>query len=353
MKRGIRLFVTGIRMAFRTVAHTAKRTAAHTARRVAVLLLAVLLLLPFLASCGGGGERGEKSEIVCTIYPIYDFVLSVVGDRVSDYPVRLLADDGNDPHNFQPSVSDMKAVSDAAILFCVGGSSDQWTQELSANGALAVPLLDAVTVCEGDHEGHGGEERSHSHAGHDHGAYDEHFWLSLSNAREAVAAILSALTKRFSSDEAAVAEFKANAEAYTEALTALDARYKAALDAESRTFDTLLVADRFPFLYLTRDYGLGYKAAFPGCSAECDASFSTVASLVEALKEKRLPAVLVTETGKRDLAETILREAGSVEGKILVLHSCQSVTKRELDAGVTYLSIMEQNLSVLRSALGA
>lgn len=345
MKRMARLFVKGIRTAF--------RAAAHAANRVAVLLLAVLLLLPLLASCRGGRENGERREIVCTIYPIYDFVLSVVGDRVSDYPVRLLADDGNDPHNFQPSVSDMKAVSDAAILFSVGGSSDGWTRDLSATEPLTVPLLDAVTVCEGDHEGHGDEGDLHGHEGHDHGAYDEHFWLSLSNAREAVAAILSALTKRFSSDEAAVAEFKANAEAYTAALTALDARYKAALGAENRTFDTLLVADRFPFLYLTRDYGLGYEAAFPGCSAECDASFSTVTSLVETLKEKELPAVLITETGKRDLAETIIREAGSAKTEIRVLHSCQSVTKRERDAGVTYLSIMEQNLSVLLCALGA
>ena len=333
------------REAFLSVA--AERTVFRTVRRVAVLLLAALLLLPLLSSCREGRRNGEKYEIVCTIYPIYDFVLAVVGDRVSDYPVRLLADDGNDPHNFQPSIADMKSVSDAAVLFCVGGSSDGWTSELSFFDTLTAPLLDFVTVCEDDH----GHEDDHSHIGNEHGSYDEHFWLSLSNAREAVAAILSVLTERFSFDEAAVAEFKANAEAYTAALTELDDRYRAELC--DRAFDTLLVADRFPFLYLTQEYGLRYEAAFPGCSAECDASFSTVASLVEALKEKELPAVLVTETGKRDLAETIIREAGSTEAEILVLHSCQSVTKRERNAGVTYLSIMERNLSVLLFALGA
>ncbi len=315
--------------------------------RASALLFSLFLVLPLLSACEVGEENGTQREIVCTVYPIYDFVLSVVGDRVSDYPVRLLADDGNDPHNFQPSVADMKAVSDAAVLFTVGGVSDAWTRELVAPDTAVVHLLDAVTVCAGDHA-HGD---GHSHAGHDHGDYDEHFWLSLRNAREAVAEILRVLSEVFANDADAVAEFRLNAEGYTAVLTALDAQYAEALS--DRTLDTLLVADRFPFLYLARDYGIRYKAAFPGCSAECDASFATVVSLVETLKNAGLPAILVTETGKQDLAETVIRESGRTDAEVLVLHSCQSVTKEEIESGVTYLSIMEENLSVLCVALGA
>ena len=319
------------------------------AARAFALLLVFLLLLPYLFSCGQ--RREIKAEIVCTIYPIYDFVRSIVGDRASEYPVRLLADDGNDPHNFQPSVSDLAAASGASVLFTVGSSTDAWARAL-ASDVRVVSLLDAVTVCEGDHAGHADEE-GHSHAGHDHGEYDEHFWLSLRNAREAVAEILSVLSEVFSLDGEAVADFSENAARYDAALSALDARYEEALGAEKCAFDTLLVADRFPFLYLARDYGLSYEAAFPGCSAECDASFSTVLSLVKTLREKGLPALLVTETGKTELAQTVKREAGRSDAEVLVLHSCQSVTTEEIRAGVTYLSIMEENLSVLRTALGA
>lgn len=312
--------------------------------RVLILILTALLLFPLLLSCEKR-EGSEKNEIVCTIYPIYDFVLNVLGSRASDYSVRLLSDDGNDPHNLQPSVSDIAALSEAAIVFYVGGASDAWIGELPATSTVRVPLIDFVTVCESDHgEGHG-------HEGHDHGAYDEHFWLSLRSSAEAVEKILSVLSEVFSEDTEAVSAFLENARAYILALTALDARYEAALSEEKRTFDTLLVADRFPFLYLAHDYGLHFEAAFPGCSSECDASFSTVISLVSLLRDEGLPAVLVTETGAQDLAKTVIREAGREDAKILVLHSCQAVTAREIGSGITYLSIMEQNLSVLISVL--
>ena len=116
--------------------------------------------------------------------------------------------------------------------------------------------------------------------------------------------------------------------------------------------DTIVVADRFPFRYLAEDYGLTYYAAFPGCSAETEASFETIVFLSEKVESLHLPCVLVTEGSNSSLAKTILENAGS-DGKILTLQSLQAVSQKEIDTGVTYLSKMQENYDVLKQALNS
>ena len=149
-------------------------------------------------------------------------------------------------------------------------------------------------------------------------------------------------------DPAHAEDFAANAAAYTERLAALDGEYQAAVDASP--VHTLLFGDRFPFRYLVEDYGLDYYAAFPGCSAETEASFETVAFLAGKVKELDLPAVLAIENSDHRVAETIAQNAGN-GAKVLTLDSMQGVTGEDAAAGTTYLSIMESNLEVLKQAL--
>jgi zinc transport system substrate-binding protein len=111
------------------------------------------------------------------------------------------------------------------------------------------------------------------------------------------------------------------------------------------------VADRFPFRYLVQDYHLTSFAAFPGCSTDSQASFSTIAFLSEKLRSLDLPGVILTESGSTSLAKTILENANS-QGEIFVLDSLQSITRDQLDNGETYLTRMEYNLKILKQALG-
>jgi len=143
--------------------------------------------------------------------------------------------------------------------------------------------------------------------------------------------------------------FRANAEGYIEKLEALDGRYAGVVETAQRT--TLLFADRFPFAYLAEDYGLTCYAAFSGCSAETEASFETITFLSGKVKELSLPAVLVIESSDGSIARTVIESAGEKNVKILTMHSCQSVTVKALEAGISYLSVMEENLAVLMEAL--
>lgn len=186
--------------------------------------------------------------------------------------------------------------------------------------------------------------------GHDHDheeEADEHVWLSLKNAKTLVRAISDALQEL---DPDNKDTYAANTSAYIEKLSALDGAYQSAVDGAARK--TVLFGDRFPFRYLVDDYGLSYYAAFTGCSAESEASFETVSFLAKKVDELKLPCVLTIEGKNYKIAETIVENTAEKNQKILTMDSMQSTTSEDVANGTTYLSVMEQNLSMLKEALG-
>jgi zinc transport system substrate-binding protein len=167
----------------------------------------------------------------------------------------------------------------------------------------------------------------------------------LNNAKVLCAAITDALIQL---DPDNAEQYRTNSSIYIGELRALHAEYEAAVSAAS--VRTLLFADRFPFLYLMNDYELSHYAAFSGCNAETEASFATMAFLIEKVNELGLTSILVTETSDQSIARTIARDSNE-NPQILVLDSLQSVTAEDVRNGVTYRSVMESNLDVLREAL--
>ena len=332
------------------------------------ILLAAVLVTGCLSACGRGGSRSaEKSgsmKIVATIFPAYDWVVNILGEDPAKADVTMLLDRGVDLHSFQPAAADILKISACDLFIYVGGGSDRWVddalKEAVNKDMIVIDLLDVLgnavkeeEVVEGMQE----EEHGHGHAhededghGEDHeedGAeYDEHVWLSLKNAAVLVEQISGALQK-LDPDHADV--YRKNQEAYAGKLGALDEEYREVVSHASVT--TLLFGDRFPFRYLTDDYGLSYYAAFAGCSAETEASFETVAFLARKADVLSLPAVMTIEGTDHRIAETIVQNTQRKDQKILTLDSMQAVTAKDVENGTTYLSVMEKNLSVLREAL--
>ena len=262
----------------------------------------------------------------------------------------------------------MKVATCDAVMY-VGGESDAWVEDALAESVnpdmVVVNLVDALgedvkaeEAVEGmqhDHEHEEDEDHEHEEDGHDHeDEVDEHVWLSLRNAEKLVAALAKALGE---ADPDNVAAYAANAEAYIDRLAALDAEYVAA--RAGADFDTLLFGDRFPFRYLTEDYGLKYYAAFSGCSAESEASFETIAFLAGKVDELGLTTVLTIEGDHsgaanqvlQGVAGTIVQNTREKNAKVLVMDSMQGTTGADAQSGATYLGAMEKNLEVLKQAL--
>ena len=176
--------------------------------------------------------------------------------------------------------------------------------------------------------------------------YDEHIWLSLRNAAALCDGIAEAI-ESIDPDNASV--YKDNVALYKEKLDALDTEYQKAVSEAS--VNILLFGDRFPFRYLVDDYGLNYYAAFVGCSAETEASFETITFLAQKVDELSLSCVMAVEGAQHRIAETIVENTKSGNQQVLTIDSMQSTTSRDVQNGVTYLSIMEINLEVLKEAL--
>ena len=191
-----------------------------------------------------------------------------------------------------------------------------------------------------------GDEIAEDMLEHEEKEYDEHVWLSLKNAKTLVGAIADALQEL---DPGNKDTYAANASAYIEELSTLDGAYQSAVDGAASK--TVLFGDRFPFRYLVDDYGLRYYAAFAGCSAETEASFETVSFLAKKVDELGLPCVLTIEGKNHKLAETIVQSTAGKNQKVLTMDSMQSMTSKDAANGATYISVMEQNLSVLKEAL--
>ncbi len=325
-------------------------------KKTLICFLAILLVMSSLTACSTNSSGDDITEeesstetstlnIVTTIFPIYDWVRSIAGSSAS---ITLLEQNGTDLHSFEPTASDILAIADADIFIYIGGESDTWVDgAISAGGnenLITIALIDNVTVYEEETvEGMEAEEEEGEDADEDETEYDEHIWLSLKNAEKAVSAITEVMCEA-DSDNAQI--YTDNADTYIESLQALDSEYTEM--TESAVRDTLLFADRFPFRYLTEDYGIEYYAAFSGCSAESEASFETISFLIDKATELDLEYVLILEGSDGKIADTISGEAGT---SVLTINSCQSITESDINSGVTYLSIMEDNLEILREAL--
>lgn len=328
-------------------------------KKVFAFLLSFGLLVSCIVTCAGA--EANQINIVTTIFPIYDWVREVVGDNASHANITLLLDNGVDLHSYQPTAQDILAISTSDLFIYVGGESDEWVEDVlqsAMNPNLkAINLVDAMgedikteEVVEGMEHDHDHED-SEDHEEHDHeheheDEADEHVWLSLRNAGKLTGIIADTLSEI---DPDYAEYYQANASAYIGKLADLDARYTDTVNGSA--CKTILFGDRFPFRYLADDYGLTYFAAFSGCSAESEASFETIVFLAGKTDELGLPAVLTIEHPKTRIAETIVQATSAKDQKILVLDSMQGTTAADIQAGMTYFSVMESNMEVLKEAL--
>lgn len=329
-------------------------------------------------------EKGNsnKISIVCTTFLQYDWVKNILGEEAERFNVTLLLDNGVDMHSYQPAVKDIATAGSSNLFIYVGGESDTWVEdalkEAKNKDLKAINLMETLDnsvkeeeVVEGMQEereslGHSHEKSSkekqeqtqkESHensqeingqkeAADEEPEYDEHIWLSIRNAEIMVKNIEKAI-EQLDSDNAKV--YQTNAENYIKKLDTLDKQY--ANTIQNAKYKAILFGDRFPFRYMADDYDLKYYAAFAGCSAETMAGFETVTFLAKKADELRLPVILTIENSDGRIAEAVKSNTTKKNQKILAMNSLQSVTKEQIADGITYLQVMQENLSVLSEAL--
>ena len=333
-------------------------------KRIVCILLACALsvaLLTLSVGCNSNREATDSIKVVCTVFPVYDWVSNLMDPNGAEsiYDIEqgeptavelvLLCNNGADVHSYQPTASDIVDISTCDLLIYVGGESDKWIADAVKNSTnpnqKVICLMDELKeeLIKEDHD----HEDEHLHLEHDHSqSYDEHVWLSLKNAALFCKRI-AAVIKEIDPDNQVL--YSLNEESYIAKLDALD-RYTESL-VETSSKKALIFADRFPFAYMMKDYGIEYYAAFEGCSAETSASFDTIISLAAKVDELGIKVIFTTEKTDGNVADAVIVASNSSGLKVRPLNSMQSVSLAEIRQGVTYLSLMEDNIVFLKEAL--
>ncbi len=319
---------------------------------VATATAAVLLCAaPRRVEAAGAAATPARPPVAVTIatsFPHFDWTRRVVGDS-GRVQVVLLQDKGVDVHSYRPTAADLKAVGRCDLFIFVGGESDGWTDKALTSSRnrprKTLRLLDALGGAAREEQSLEGMEAPGVGL-EEEGAIDEHVWLSPRVAASLIDPIAAALAEI---DPQGAGDYRRNAAAYRRELEALDRDYAAAVSNAPRR--TLIVADRYPFRYLAADYGLDAFAAFPGCSAESEASFKTILFLARKVDETQARAIAIVDESARRVAETVRKATARKDQKIVRIDPLQSATAEEVDRGKTYLGTMRRNLESLAEAL--
>ena len=327
-------------------------------KRIASLLLTLALTLS-LAACAAPREKADdgRLQIVATLFPYYDFACAIAGDRAD---VTLLLSPGREAHSFEPTPLDAVTISESDVFLYNGGEGEYWVDEmLAAAGehiAVTARMMDYVDALDEEFsEGMQGADShdhdDHSHDDHDHEdehdsdevEYDEHIWTSPKNAVVLCRAVCDAIC---GADPANEDFYRANCDAYCAQLEALDARFASLCEIAPRKL--LVFADRFPMLYFCREYGLDYRAAFHGCSGDTEPSLATIKYLIDKVEDEHIPVVYTVDLSTKKVAAVVSECTGAA---VDTLYSMQTVSRADLDAGETYLTLMERNYEALRKGL--
>ena len=321
-------------------------------KKIYRFFMVILGFILVLAGCSEGSKEesistSDKIEIVTTLFPQYDFARQIVGDKAE---VTLLLPPGMESHSYEPTPADMIKINKANLFIYTGELMEPWAHKMIESVdseqvkvldvSQGIPLL-ASNEEDEQHHDHEAEVEGHEHSeddGHHH-TYDPHIWTSPQNAKVMVNNILEALCEV---DPQNADYYKANAQAYQLQLDNLNDEFEVVVSNSKH--DTIYHSGRFAMQYLMQQYGINYVSA----PFEAEPSSALVAQVINEIKANNIPAIYYEELITPKIAQMISEETGA---QMLLLHSCHNVSKEDFDNGMTYLSLMEQNVENLKIGL--
>jgi len=314
-------------------------------RKLISIAIVLILVVICFSSCKKAAteEKSNRISIVSTIFPTYDFAKQICADKAE---ITQLLPLGSESHTYEPTPQDIITVQNCDLFIYVGGEGDAWVEDILHSMSVpvkTVKMMNCVdTVEEKVIEGMEAEENetTEKEKGPE---LDEHVWTSPKNAAKITQAITDAVCEI---DPINKSLYQENSSAYLAELSNLDKSFTDFFAAVSNKL--IIVGDRFPLRYFADEYGIKYYAAFPGCSCQTDPSAATIAFLIDKVKTEKVKTVFYMEFSNHLVADSIAEATGT---KTAALSAAHNVTATDLAAGVTYISLMEKNLAVLKEAM--
>ena len=301
-------------------------------------LTVLFLVLGLLSACQTTVQVEDKPQIMVSLFPQYDIIRQIAQDKVD---VELFLPAGSEPHSYEPSASTLMKIVEADLFVYSSDELEPWVKRLvEGNASEDLIVLDAsngITLLEADH-GHEGEDEDEEEL-----AFDPHYWLDPQNMIIMSESIRDALIEIDPENEAFYIE---NANSYIASLKELDSNWQDLFDRAQ--LNQIIYGGHFAFGYLSHRFGLEILSPYSGYAPDAEPSAQALAGLMDVLAEKEINVIFYEELIDPRVARIIAEQA---KVKIEVLHGAHNLNAEEMQAGWTYVSIMEDNIEKLKEAL--
>ena len=301
-------------------------------------LTVLILVLALLSACQTTVQVEDKPQIMVSLFPQYDIIRQIAQDKVD---VELFLPAGSEPHSYEPSASTLMKIVEADLFVYSSDELEPWVKRLvEGNASEDLIVLDAsngITLLEADH-GHEGEDEDEEEL-----AFDPHYWLDPQNMIIMSESIRDALIEIDPENEAFYIE---NANSYIASLKELDSNWQDLFDRAQ--LNQIIYGGHFAFGYLSHRFGLEILSPYSGYAPDAEPSAQALAGLMDVLAEKEINVIFYEELIDPRVARIIAEQA---KVKIEVLHGAHNLNAEEMQAGWTYVSIMDDNIEKLKEAL--
>ena len=293
-----------------------------------IVILVVLVSVVLMSGTTPNSQPSGKLQVVASFYPMYDFAKNVGGDRVD---VTSLIPAGVDPHDYEPTPSDIKTLDSAKLFILNGVIEDVWEPKLIAgldNNNLTIvdtsKGFQLIASQDADVPGN-----------------DPHIWLDPVLAEKQVAAIKDAFIQ---ADPTGKDYYTNNADLYIKKLAVLDSEFRSLMPTCK---NKNIIITHATLAYFCKEYGCN-QIPVEGVNAEGEPTPQVVAAIEKQALEKNITVVFVENFYSPQIAQAV---ANDIHGKVAVFNSLHGLTAEQQAQGENYLTQMQENVATIKSNL--
>ena len=294
-----------------------------------IVLIIIIIFAALIVIGKNKSETPNNINITSTVFPYYSLVNDLCAENTNNL---MLLKPGTESHTFEPTTQDIISIKNSDIFIYTGGESDKWVETIlsaiNTDKIKIIRLMDYIDPIINEQ--------------HDHITYDEHIWTSPKNAKKIVQIISDALCEVSPKQEGL---FKNNLNNILTELDELDKQFERTINLSNKT---VIFADRFPFSYFAKDYGLNYISAFSSCAEESEPTVQAMKNIINTINQQNIKCIFYIEFSNQKIADTITKETGTSK---FLFHSCHNVTYEDFENNVSYISLMKNNLKNLKEAI--
>lgn len=314
---------------------------------VLLVMFSIITIILLNIKNPSSNKQNGKIEIVTTLFPQYDFVRQIGGDKVN---VTLLLPPGSESHTYEPTPQDMVKINNSKLFVYTGKEMEPWVEKLISGMKNEIRILDLSTTVklinveefEEEHNLEEHENEEEHEEGHHH-SYDPHIWL---NPRYAILMVESIEKQLCEIDPNNAQYYKNNANNYINQIKELDNEFEETVNKSNTK--KIAFGGAFAYAYFIERYNLEFVTAYEACGEGAEPSTKQIKEVIDYIKNNKLPVVFYKEYTNGNIAKTISEATGA---KMLVFNTVHNLSKEEIEKGVSYVSVMRDNLNNLKEAL--